>query len=325
MPLMRSPDSLEHLDRPGLQAAVGRGLVLAERRRPVGHDREQPRPAAADPRPEAPMPRCRAWVCSHRSYGGMFQVASSWSSAVRRVHVVLLEGLRRSARAAPAGRRPSRRPACVASILLVASVARARCSALLTEATVVPSSSATSSAFQCRTSRRMSTARWRGRQVLERRDERQPDRLAGDRDIGGIAAGRARRGRRGPARSRCSRAAVRGACVSAVEAGPEVHRAGPALWRAEHVEADVGRDPVQPRAERRATLEPVEVPPRADHRLLDGVLGLEGRPEHPVAVAGELDPMGFEERLEPVRLACRGARGGALDGGVAHRPMVSGM
>jgi hypothetical protein len=45
---------------------------------------------------------------------------------------------------------------------LAARVERARCSALLTDATVVPSSSATSSAFQRSTSRRMRTARWRG-------------------------------------------------------------------------------------------------------------------------------------------------------------------
>lgn len=43
-----------------------------------------------------------------------------------------------------------------------ASVARARCSALLTEATELPSSSATSRADQLSTSRRMSTARCRG-------------------------------------------------------------------------------------------------------------------------------------------------------------------
>ena len=46
--------------------------------------------------------------------------------------------------------------------LLASSVARARCSALLTEATLVSSSSATSLAFQRRTSQRISTARWRG-------------------------------------------------------------------------------------------------------------------------------------------------------------------
>jgi hypothetical protein len=47
---------------------------------------------------------------------------------------------------------------------MAARVARARCSALLTEATVVSS-----------------------RQVLQRRDEGQPHRLAGDRALGRVA------------------------------------------------------------------------------------------------------------------------------------------
>ena len=42
------------------------------------------------------------------------------------------------------------------------SVARARWSALFTDATLVSSSSATSAAFQLSTSQRMRTARWRG-------------------------------------------------------------------------------------------------------------------------------------------------------------------
>jgi hypothetical protein len=70
--------------------------------------------------------------------------------------------------------------------------------------------------------------------------------------------------------------------------GAEVHRPGAALAPLEQVEADVGRDPVEPRAKRRAALESVEVLPGAQERLLDGVLGLEGRPEHPVAVRGQL-------------------------------------
>src|SRR5205085_12376158 len=38
----------------------------------------------------------------------------------------------------------------------------------------------------------------------------------------------------------------------------------------------------------RPALEAVEVAPGAHHRLLDGVVGLEGRAEHPVAVASQL-------------------------------------
>ena len=36
----------------------------------------------------------------------------------------------------------------------------------------------------------------------------------------------------------------------------------------EHPQADVGRDPVQPRRERRPRLKPIDCPPRAQHRLL---------------------------------------------------------
>ena len=51
--------------------------------------------------------------------------------------------------------------ASVASMSRSSSVARARWSALFTEATLVSSSSATSLAFQRRTSHRIRTARWR--------------------------------------------------------------------------------------------------------------------------------------------------------------------
>ena len=44
-------------------------------------------------------------------------------------------------------------------------------------------------------------------------------------------------------------------------AGREVHRPGPPLRAAEHVQADVRRDPVQPGPQRRAALEPVEAAP----------------------------------------------------------------
>ena len=60
----------------------------------------------------------------------------------------------------------------------VASVSRARCSELLTAAVVVSSCSATSRAEKPSTSRRISTARWRGGEVLQRGDERELDALA---------------------------------------------------------------------------------------------------------------------------------------------------
>ena len=70
-----------------------------------------------------------------------------------------------------------------------ASVARARCSALLTEATVVSSSSATSAACQRSTSHRISTERWRAGQVLEGGDEGQADRLPSGGHVGRVAVG----------------------------------------------------------------------------------------------------------------------------------------
>ena len=52
-------------------------------------------------------------------------------------------------------------------------------------------------------------------------------------------------------------------------------------------EEDVCGDPVEPRAERRASLEALEAAPSADEGLLHGVLRL-ARPEHPPAVRSQL-------------------------------------
>ena len=76
--------------------------------------------------------------------------------------------------------------------------------------------------------------------------------------------------------------------------GPEIHRPRPALAGVQHVEADVRRDPVEPRAQRCTALEAVETSPGAEQGLLHGVLGLERRAEHSVAVGGELRTVLFE-------------------------------
>jgi hypothetical protein len=75
---------------------------------------------------------------------------------------------------------------------------------------------------------------------------------------------------------------------------PEIHRARPPLAAVEHVEADVRRDPVQPRAQAGAALEAGEAAPGADERVLHRVLGLERGAEHPVAVRGELSAVLLE-------------------------------
>jgi hypothetical protein len=100
----------------------------------------------------------------------------------------------------------------------------------------------------------------------------------------------------------------------------EVHRPRAALPPRQHVQTHVRRDAVQPRPELRAALESVERTPRADHRLLHGILGLEGGAEHPVAVPGELRPVLLELTLEigPVRRRWR--RGDQDRCGIGHRP-----
>ena len=160
----------------------------------------------------------------------------------------------------------------------VASVARARCSALLTDATLVSSSSAASVACHFRTSQQDERGPLLRRQVLERGDEGEPQRLA----LLGELVGR--RQRRDPGHLRELGEVLEQRLLRRAE----VHRPRAPLAAGERVEADVRRDPVQPRLERRAALEPVERPPGAHHRLLHRVLGVEGRAEHAVAVAGQL-------------------------------------
>ena len=96
------------------------------------------------------------------SYGGIDCVASSWRSAVSDVHVVALEGVDVAGQELALLLVERRRSGRSGSRSLAEIVARARWRALLTEATLVSSSSATSSAFQRSTSRRISTARCRG-------------------------------------------------------------------------------------------------------------------------------------------------------------------
>jgi hypothetical protein len=135
-------------------------------------------------------------------------------------------------------------------------------------------------------------------QVLQGGHEREPDRLARLGDFGGVAVGRNHAGvgdRHDPRALGQLLAQQRG--VGHLR-GTHVHRAGPALLPAEHVEADVRHDAVKPRAQRRAALEAVVSPPRAQHRLLHGVLGLERRPEHAVGVRGQLTSVSLEIELQ---------------------------
>ena len=137
------PPGLSTTERPGVIAVAVRwactGRTRATRwRRSAGDTREPRHPIPA----RATSGRCPRGRCSHSSYGGIDCVASC-GSARSAVHVVALECLDVAASnsgwsASLSSRRGSR------SLSRAASVARARCSALLTEATLVSSSSATS-------------------------------------------------------------------------------------------------------------------------------------------------------------------------------------
>ena len=132
---------------------------------------------------------------------------------------------------------------------------------------------------------------------LQRRHERQPNALARHRDIGGVAVG----GEhpvivdradphvlgQGSARQRIAR-----------RRRADLHRQRPPAAGLEHVDADIGGDSEQPRPQRRPPLEAVECPPGPHERLLHGVLGLERRAEHAVAVAGQGHAMLLELVLQ---------------------------
>ena len=85
--------------------------------------------------------------------------------------------------------------------------------------------------------------------------------------------------------------------------GTEIHWTRPARAPVEHIEADVRRDPVEPRAQRRAALEAIDASPCSQQRLLDRVLRIERRAEHPVAVANQLRAVLLQSKVEFAR--CR--------------------
>ena len=167
-------------------------------------------------------------------------------------------------------------------------VPRARWSALFAAATVVSSSSATSGPVQPSTSRRISTARWRPGQRLDRGQEGQLHPLALRVARRGIEH---RRGRLLDAR-----------------VGVRLHRRGPAGAALELVQAGVGGDPVQPRLDRRAALEALERAPGAQQRLLHDVLGVLRRAEHAIAVDLERAAVGLDEPPERALVAGAGGR-----------------
>ena len=144
------------------------------------------------------------------------------------------------------------------------------------------------------------------RQLLQRRDEREPQRVARLGDLGGVGLGSEQARVRDRLDPRVLGQAVAERRVGAGRR-PEVHRLSAPLRPLQHVEADVAGDPVQPALQGGAGLQALGATPGPDHRLLHGVLGLGARAEHPVAVAGQRAAMRLEVMFE------RSAGGGAGD------------
>ncbi len=130
------------------------------------------------------------------------------------------------------------------------------------------------------------------RQVLQRRDERQADALAQCRQLEGIGV----RGQRAGVRDRLEPVAARASLERVVRGagGAFFDRPGAARALGPNVQAHVGGDPVHPGPQRGAAVEAPQAPPGAHHRLLDGVLGVDRRAQHAIAVTRQGGAMGFE-------------------------------
>ena len=128
-----------------------------------------------------------------------------------------------------------------------------------------------------------------GGQVLQRRDEGQPDTRPRGRRRGRIVAfpGQQRAGKRLQPRHLRPRHQRR---VQVLRRPAQPRRQRPAAPPLDRGQAYVGRDPVQPGPHRRTALKPSVGPPRPQVRLLHQVLGVGGRAQHPVAVSQQLPP-----------------------------------
>ena len=94
--------------------------------------------------------------------------------------------------------------------------------------------------------------------------------------------------------------------VIRVEGRPVVHGEDALRPAGDHVEAGVRRDPVEPRPERASAFHPSEASPGPQERILEGVLGVVKRAEHPVAVSVKLGLVGLDEAAEGILVALAG-------------------
>src|SRR5512132_658782 len=140
--------------------------------------------------------------------------------------------------------------------------------------------------------------------MLQRRGEREPDRLCRL-----VACVRPRRGVREPLEQYVGV----GLQPARLDPAGGLGRLGHArylLWTvsavAKRVQAAIGRDPVQPGAQRGASLETVEPAPGCEERLLQLVFGVLQRAEDSVAVQLQLPPVRLDQLLEGVLVARAG-------------------
>jgi hypothetical protein len=126
-----------------------------------------------------------------------------------------------------------------------------------------------------------------GRQHLHRGNERQADCLPRLGDIVRLRRGAAQR-----------------AVGVRLEVG--VDGRGRATALLDHAQAHVGRDPVEPRGERRARLEAADAAPRPQKRLLQCVVGVVDRAEHAIAVDVQRGAVGCRQIHEGALLAGAG-------------------
>ena len=102
------------------------------------------------------------------------------------------------------------------------------------------------------------------------------------------------------ARSTPTRAADRP--PRAVRTGPVVDRKHAFGAAGDQVEAGVGDYPVEPGSRRAPALEAGQPAPGPDERLLERVVGVVHRPEHPVAVRVHRSAVGFDQLVEELLL-----------------------
>ena len=126
------------------------------------------------------------------------------------------------------------------------------------------------------------------RQVLQQRDERQVHRLAGL--VAGLGPG--------VVRGRSRRVGLQPRNLFQGRARREVDRELTSSTALDQGQATVGGDAVEPGTHVASRCQPVERRPCPDQRLLDGILGILDRSQHPVAVHLQLGPVTRHRGIE---------------------------